>query len=90
MSAWIPKQKRKLTTEPKVGIFFICDGRLFIDTTPVSKAEEYGDFKVHAASRPAFWRILQANGIVPNDVEYDEVPRTRRPRHQGTEVLCPG
>lgn len=69
--------KGKISAEPEVGIFFVHNGRLFIDGTPVSEGQPYGDFKGHATGHPAFWRSLQRNSIVPTDVEYDEVARGR-------------
>jgi len=69
--------KRKVATEPEVGIFFVYNGKPFIDGTPVSEAEGYGAFKTHGRGHDAFWRELQRNGIVPPGVEYDEVPRGR-------------
>ena len=63
--------------EPEVGIFFVYDGKPLIEGTPVSEGEAYGRFKVHATGHPAFWHTLQRNGMVPTDVEYDEVPRGR-------------
>jgi len=69
--------KRKVAAEPEVGIFFVYNGKPLIDGTSVSEAEPYGSFKGHATGHPAFWRSLQRNGFVPQDVEYDEVPRGR-------------
>ncbi len=70
-------QAKRTLTEPEVGIFFLYDGRLIIDGTPLSEAEAYGSFKVYDAGHPSFWRTLQRTGAVPSDVEYDEVPRGR-------------
>ena len=71
------REQRKLGPLPSVGIFFVYDNRPLIDSTPVNEAQPYGDFKGHAKGHPDFWRNLQRNGIVPADVEYDEVPRGR-------------
>jgi hypothetical protein len=71
------QEKRKPATEPEVGIFFVYDGKSLIEGTRVSEAEPYGHFKGHATGHPEFWRTLQRNGVVPSDVEYDEVPRGR-------------
>ena len=68
---------RKLAAEPEIGIFFVYDGRLLIEGTQLSAGEPYGSFKGHAIGHPAFWHTLQRNGVVPTDVEYDEVPRGR-------------
>lgn len=45
--------------------------------TPVSKAQPYGDFRGHAGGHPDFWKDLQRDGVLPRDVEYDEVARGR-------------
>jgi hypothetical protein len=68
---------QNLVAEPQVGIFFVYNGRLFIDSTPVSGGESHGNFIGHAAGHPAFWRALQRNGVVPTDVDYDSIPRGR-------------
>jgi hypothetical protein len=68
---------RNSSGEPRVGIFFVYDGKPFIQSTPVSEGEAYGNFSVHATGHPAFWQALQRKGLVPITVEYDEVPRGR-------------
>ena len=62
---------------PAVGIFFVYEDRLLIDTTPLEEAQPYGAFMGHAKGHPRFWRDLQRNDVVPRDVEYDEVARGR-------------
>lgn len=71
------RARRKRAAEPEVGIFFVYEGRLLIDATPVSEAESYGSFKGHATGHDRFWQTLQRNNLVPREVEYDEVPRGR-------------
>jgi hypothetical protein len=39
--------------QPQVGIFWLVNGNLFIDGTPLSNSEDYGDFKMHPA---AIWK----------------------------------
>ena len=63
--------------EPHVGIFWLFNGKLIIDTTPLSKAEAYGDHLGHAASHVDYWAELQRKGLVPPEVEYEEPPRGR-------------
>jgi hypothetical protein len=58
--------------ESEVSIFFAYNGNVLTTGTPSSMAEHYGVYG-HAT----FWKNLQRNGIVPLDVEYDEVPRGR-------------
>jgi hypothetical protein len=70
-------QRRKQAAEPEVGIFFLYNGHVYVDGTPVSLGESFGNFKGHGAGHDSFWRTLQRVDIVPKDVEYDEVPRGR-------------
>jgi len=58
--------------ESEVGIFFVYNGIVLTAGTPLSMAEQYS-----AYGPESFWKNLQRNGIVPPDVEYDEVPRGR-------------
>lgn len=73
---------RKIASPPEVGIIFVYEGRLLLDTTPLTEAEDFNDnknlhFKAHARGHDAFWRQLQRFELVPKDVEYDAVPRGR-------------
>ena len=61
----------KKVQEPHVGIVFLVQNRLYVDSTLVSQAEEYGVFKVHSAGHPDFWQTLGLPG------EYEEHPRGR-------------
>lgn len=67
----------KVPPEPKVAIFWVYDGRPLIDATPVSEASSYGDFKIHDRGHYTFWPVLRRNRLVPDDLEYDEVPHGR-------------
>lgn len=61
----------------RVGIFFVVQGKPFIDSTPVTEAESYEHFKIHGLDHYQYWEQLQRIKAVPSDVEYDEVPRGR-------------
>jgi hypothetical protein len=63
--------------EPHVGIFWLIDGKLIIDTTPVSKAEAYSTALNHPTSHIDYWTGLQRTGAVLPEVEYEEFPRGR-------------
>jgi hypothetical protein len=63
--------------EPRVGIFWLYNGKLVTDSTPLSKAEPYGDRLGHAAGHIDHWTALQERGAVPIEVEYEEPPRGR-------------
>ena len=47
--------------EPKVGIFWLSDGNLVIDSTLLSKAEDYGGaFKIHPGDHCSVWEKVSA------------------------------
>jgi hypothetical protein len=63
--------------EPRVGIFWLINGSLIVDATPLSKAGEHGDFKVHPGDHNSVWDQFQQDGSVPPEMEYEEAPRGR-------------
>ena len=63
--------------EPHVGIFWLVNDKLLIDSTPLSEAETYGDHLTHPHSHLEVWTMFQRNGTVPREVEYEEPPRGR-------------
>jgi hypothetical protein len=71
------RMRNKEQQEPCVGIFWFFDGKLIIDTTPLSKAEPYGDHLGHPISHIDYWTKLQREGVVPPESEYEENPRGR-------------
>jgi hypothetical protein len=64
-------------SEPHVGIFWLLKGKLIMDTTPLTKAEDYDDFKIHPASHIDVWARLQRSGIASAEMVYEEAPRGR-------------
>jgi hypothetical protein len=44
-----PAQRRN--EEPRVGIFWLIDGKPLIDSTPLGEAEPYGDHLTHPRSQ---------------------------------------
>ena len=73
-------ERRKVSgtaAEPQVGIFWLSDGNLVIDSTLLEKAEDYGTFKVHPGDHCSVWEKLRRGGTVPSDMEYEESPRGR-------------
>jgi hypothetical protein len=60
-----------------VGIFWLVDGRLIVDDSPLSEAVPYGDCLTHRTGHIDFWTEQQRLGTVPRDVEYEEHPRGR-------------
>ena len=64
-------------SEPQVGILWLVDSKLVMDSTFLSMAEDYGAFKVHPGDHCSVWEKLQRCGTVPADMEYEECPRGR-------------
>ena len=65
------------TTEPRVGIFWLVDGKTLIDSTSLSEAEPYGDNLTHPSGHAKVWEHYQRNGLVSREMEYEESPRGR-------------
>jgi len=63
--------------EPKVGIFWLANGKLIFDATPISGAEAYGECMGHAKSHVEYWSELQRSGNVSANTEYEDPPRGR-------------
>jgi hypothetical protein len=61
----------------QLGGHWIVEGKLLIDCTPLSKAEEYGYFKIYSDEHLCVWERFQQSGIAPPDMEYEEAPRGR-------------
>jgi hypothetical protein len=60
-----------------VGIFWVVDGKLILDASPLGEAEPYGECLGHPRSHIDQWEVLRSNGQVYPDSEYDEFPRGR-------------
>jgi len=63
--------------EPSVGIFWLVRDKLLFDTTPLSRAEPYGDHLTHPRSHIKTWKQFQQIGQAPRESEYEEYPRGR-------------
>jgi len=70
--------------EPRVGIFWLVNGKLLIDSTPLGRAQPYGDHLTHSRGHDRVWGKSQQKGIVSTDIEYDEPPRGRVVYHAKT------
>jgi hypothetical protein len=73
---------RKL--EPRVGIFWLVDGKPLIDSTSLSEAEPYGDHLTHPRGHAEMWGQYQRGGLVSQEMEYEEPPRGRVIYHTKT------
>jgi hypothetical protein len=63
--------------EPRVGIFWLVNGRLLIDSTALSEAQRHGDALMHPPGHDTVWHRFQQEGIAPRETEYEEPPRGR-------------
>jgi hypothetical protein len=62
---------------PHVGIFWLLNGKLIIDSMPLAEAEPYGDHMTHPRSHIDVWGQWRLVGKVPGESEYEEFPRGR-------------
>ncbi len=69
--------KKRPQNSPWVGIFWLVNGALLIDKTPLSEAESYGNCLNHPRGHVEVWRQYQQGGKVPLDMEYEKEPRGR-------------
>jgi len=60
-----------------VGVFWLVDGRLIIDKTPLVQAERYGNHLTNPRNHSEVWEQWQKTGKVPGELEYDREPRGR-------------
>ena len=69
--------RERAEEEPCVGIFWVVNGKLLLESTRLTEAEEYGDFKTHAGEHIVVWEKFKQNRMVPSEMEYEEAPRGR-------------
>ena len=67
----------KPATEPRLGIFWLVNGKLLIDSAPLSECERYGDHLNYASSHISVWERWQQIGKAPVESEYEEFGRGR-------------
>jgi hypothetical protein len=67
----------RTVSEARVGIFWLVGENLLFDMTPLSKAEAYGNFKIHSGNHISIWEQFRLAGIVSPEAEYEEYPRGR-------------
>jgi len=79
-SATSSRRTGKPITEPRLGIFWLVDGKLLIDSAPLSECEEYGDHLNYPRSHIDVWEQWKQAGDAPAETEYEEFGRGR--------VLC--
>jgi hypothetical protein len=64
------KLQEKVEPEAQVGIFWVIEDNVLLDTTPLSAAEDYLDMKVYSGEHKKLWDALQRLRKVPCDIEY--------------------
>ncbi|MBZ5598445.1 MAG: hypothetical protein LAN83_08985 [Acidobacteriia bacterium] len=73
-------KKNHAKTEARLGICWLVDGKLLIDSAPLSECEHYGDHLNYPGSHIRVWEGWQQVGKAPAETEYEEYARGR--------VLC--
>jgi hypothetical protein len=68
---------RERRHEPRLGIFWLADGKLLIDSAPLSECEQYGDHLNYPGSHINVWEQWRQVGNAPAESEYEEFPRGR-------------
>ena len=63
--------------KPRLGIFWLVDGKLLIDSVPLSECDKYGDHLNYPGSHIHVWELWRRGGKVPVESEYEVFPRGR-------------
>jgi hypothetical protein len=71
-------------TAPRVGIFYLVGGKLFIEGSSLAEAEPYGEALTHARAHTEMWGELVLSGKVPH-APYEFNPRGRVVFHGDTD-----
>jgi hypothetical protein len=62
-------------TEARMGVFWLVDGKLLIESAPLSACEQYSDHLNYLGSH--IWECWQEFGKAPAETEYEEYARGR-------------
>ena len=62
---------------PQVGLFFVVNGKPFVDGLPWAEVPSVAGFRTYGVGHPEFWHRLQGVSAVPSELEYDKAPRGR-------------
>jgi len=63
--------------EPEVGIFFLYSGEVPKDSKQLCVTEAFGKFNCADSEYDRYWKFGQRYGVVPREIECDEVARGR-------------
>ena len=69
--------KKNLDRAPQLGIFWLVNGKLIIDSSRLTEAEPYGNHLGHPRSHIEVWEQYRRGGKVPLEMEYEQAPRGR-------------
>jgi hypothetical protein len=78
-------KKHDAKTEARLGVFWFVDGKLLIDSAPLSECEEYGDHLTYPRGHDDVWEHWQKFGKAPAESEYEEHGRGRVMRDSKTK-----
>ena len=70
-------KKHDAKTEARLGVFWLVDGKLLIESGQLSECEHYGDQLNNPGSHIRVWERWQEFGKVPAETEYEEHARGR-------------
>lgn len=77
MSALTDAGVKRKAQSAEVGVIYLVGRKLYIESTPVRKGEDYGEFKNHANGHPEYWqRLCEINRDLAQ-YEYEHFPRGR-------------
>jgi hypothetical protein len=65
----------KSTKVPKVGCFFVVNGKPWVEGFPWTENFTVGGFRTYAVGHPEYWQRLQGLGVAPKDMPYENFPR---------------
>jgi hypothetical protein len=75
--------KGKPTRAPEVGIIYLAGEKLWIDSTAVARAMNFGDYAIHERDHQRYWEQLVKRGDAP-DTGDDRYPRGRVSYNRGS------
>ena len=87
MSPMKRKTKEGAPHSPKIGIFWLVQGKLIVLGIPFSDGAGYGEYATYGPSHYDKWRELQRSGVAPHECEYEEFPRGRVMFNRNTETF---
>ena len=67
----------KSTKVPKVGCFFVVNGKPWVEGFPWTENLTVGGIRTYAVGHPEYWQRLQGLGVAPKGIPYENFPRGR-------------